>query len=150
MYQGQDNCTFQPSASKNSTKFEGKKEIDLSRKATSGCKVQDRHANYEIIMCGLTFTRLFFIKWNYSGRIWQLRVKSVILDFLIINKEFHNSTGGTYVVPSVFLLASITDTCQPLCKIETICYTHSSSILHLIWFYDRDWYTVWKKRRGVK
>ena len=59
MYRGQDNCTFQPSACKNSTKFEGKKEIDLSRKATSGCKVQDRHANYEIIMCGLTFTRLF-------------------------------------------------------------------------------------------
>ena len=46
MYQGQDNCTFQLSASKNSTKFEGKKEIDLSRKATSGFKVQIRHANY--------------------------------------------------------------------------------------------------------
>ena len=60
MYQGQDNCTFQPSACKNSTKFEGKKEIDLSRKATSGSKVQDRHANFEIIMCGLTFTRLFY------------------------------------------------------------------------------------------
>ena len=38
MYQGQDNCTFQPSASKNSTKFDGKKRLIYLEKQPQAAK----------------------------------------------------------------------------------------------------------------